>query len=215
MPMTCHLKKAASCSKTYQLDRATEFRPPLRLPSLPPRIGHWQGLKASEAILEEKSVMPTWTTRCDIGSMPGHRIPRMWGGTFRRTSLILLACMFWVAPMAQAQNSLEELQKRKSIAEAEKAAIEAENARDEARKKQSELVAPLDPPQKTNEAAVEAAKSLCSQCLAVAREELKKCLDEAISQEDKKTCQEKQETRTKTCADGECKIEKTLRAVPP
>ena len=88
--------------------------------------------------------------------------------------------------MAQAQNSLEELQKRKSIAEAEKAAIEAENARDEARKKQSELVAPLDPPQKTNEAAVEAAKSLCSQCLAVAREELKKCLDEAIAKKIKR-----------------------------
>ncbi len=35
-------------------------------------------------------------------------------------------------------------------------------------------------------------QSLCMQCLATAKEELKKCLDEAISQEDKKSCQEKQ-----------------------
>ena len=34
-------------------------------------------------------------------------------------------------------------------------------------------------------------QSLCMQCLATAKEELKKCLDEAISQEDKKSCQEK------------------------
>ena len=113
--------------------------------------------------------------------------------------------------MAQAQDSLEDLQKRKAIAEAEKAAIEAENARDEARKKQPELVAPLDPVPKANEAAVEAAKGLCLQCLTAAQDESKKCLDEAISQEDKKSCHEKKETRTKTCTEGECKIERTLK----
>lgn len=159
--------------------------------------------------------MPIRTTRYDIGSMPtskvGNCIPGIWCGTLRRTSLILLACMCCVAPMVQAQDSLEDLQKRKAIAEAEKAAIEAEHARDEARKK---LVAPLDPVQNANEAAVEAAKSLCSQCLTAARDESKKCLDEAISQEDKKSCDEKKETRTKTCSDGECKIERTLSTVP-
>ena len=169
------------------------------------------------------------TTRCYVGSITtssaGERRPRIWNGTLRRTNLILLACMFWGVPMAQAQDSLENLQNRKTIAEAEKAAIEAENARDEARKKQSELVAPLDPVTKANDEAVEAANSakaladakeaqsgaqiLCGQCLKAAQDEVKKCLDAAISQEDKKSCLEKQATRTKTCDTGECKIERT------
>ncbi|MBK5281845.1 MAG: hypothetical protein JJE16_07145, partial [Nitrospiraceae bacterium] len=126
--------------------------------------------------------------------------------------------------MAQAQDSLEDLQKRKTIAEAEKAAIEAETARDEARQKRSELVAPLDPVKKAKDDAMEAAnsvkattdarkaqagaQSLCLQCLKATRDELKKCLDAAISQEDKKSCQEKQETRAKTCDNGECKLER-------
>lgn len=168
------------------------------------------------------------TTICDVGSITtssaGERMPRIWNGTLRRTNLILLAFMFWGVPMAQAQDSLEGLQKRKTIAEAEKAAIEAENARDEARKKQSELVAPLDPVKKAKDDAVEAANSakaladakeaqsgahiLCLQCLKAAQDELTKCLGAAISQEDKKSCLEKQETRTKTCDNGECKIER-------
>jgi hypothetical protein len=45
-------------------------------------------------------------------------------------------------------------------------------------------------------------QSLCVQCLTTAKSELKKCLDEAISQEDKKSCQEKQTTQTKTCENG-------------
>ena len=53
------------------------------------------------------------------------------------------------------------------------------------------------------------AQGLCSQCIKAAQNELKKCLDEAISQEDKKSCMEKQEKRMKTCEDGECKIERT------
>jgi hypothetical protein len=149
-------------------------------------------------------------------------MPRISNGTLRRTILILLAFMLWGAPMAQAQDSLEDLQKRKTIAEAEKAAIEAEIARDEARKKRPELVAPLDPVKKAKDDVMEAAnsaeatadakkaqsdaQSLCTQCIQAAQEEVKQCLDGAISQEDKKSCLEKQETRTKTCSNGECKI---------
>ena len=170
------------------------------------------------------------TTSCDVGSMTtssaGERMPRIWSVTLRRMNLILLAFMLWGMPMAQAEDSLEALQKRKTIAEAEKAAIEAENARDEARKKQSELVTPLNPVQKAKDEAVEAAnaakaladakeaqsgaQSLCLQCLKAAQDELKKCLDAAISQEDKKSCLEKQAARTKTCTNGACKIEQAL-----
>jgi len=173
--------------------------------------------------------MLKWTTRRDAGSMTtsnkGERMPRIRNGILRRTNLILLAFMCLGVTMVQAQESLEDLQKRKTIAEAEKAAIQAETARDEARKKQSELGAPLDPAKKAKDDAVEAANSakgiadakkaqpdaqgLCAQCIKAAREEVKKCLDSAISQEDKKSCLEKQETRSKTCEDGECKIERT------
>lgn len=118
-----------------------------------------------------------------------------------------------------AQDSLEELQKRKTIAETERATIEAETARDEARKIQSELVAPPDPVKmKTKDDAVEAAKkaqsgtqSLCMQCIKAAQDELRKCLDAAISQEDKGSCLEKQETRAKTCDNSECKLERAQR----
>lgn len=126
--------------------------------------------------------------------------------------------------MAHAQDNLENLQKRKSIAEAEKAAIEAEIARDEARKKQAELVAPTNPAMKEKEDAVEAeysakgtaddknvpsgTASLCSKCLNAAQEGLKECLAAAISQEDKKSCMEKKDTRVKSCDTGECKIER-------
>lgn len=167
-----------------------------------------------------------WTTSRDAGSMTtsneGERMPRILNDTLRRTSLILLGFMFLWVPMVQAQDSLEDLQKRKTIAEAEKEAIQAETARDEARKKQSELGAPLDPVKKAKDDAVEAAnsakaiadankaqsdaQSLCLQCLTAAQEELKKCLDAAISQEDKRSCAEKKEARMKTCENGECKI---------
>lgn len=166
--------------------------------------------------------MFTWMTSWDAGSMTtsneGERMPRIRNGTLRRAHLILLAFMFLGVTMAQAQDSLEALQKRKTIAEAETEAIQAETARDEARKKQSELVAPLDPGKRVKDDAVEVAnsakaqlgaQSLCSQCLKAAQDALKKCLDGAISQEDKKSCLERQETKTKTCANSECKIERT------
>lgn len=161
-----------------------------------------------------------WIASRHAGSMAasneGEPMLRIRSGTLRRTNLIVLACMFLGITLAQAQDSLVDLQKRKTIAEAEKEAIEAETARDEARKKQSEVVAPLDPVEAANsaEATTDArkaqpdAQSLCTQCIQAAQEEVKKCLESAISQEDKKSCLEKQETRTKTCSNGECKIER-------
>ena len=55
-------------------------------------------------------------------------------------------------------------------------------------------------------------RSLCVQCLATAKDELKKCLDEAITQQDKKSCEEKEKTRTTTCENGECKIESAAQS---
>ena len=52
------------------------------------------------------------------------------------------------------------------------------------------------------------AESPCLDCLAAVRAELKKCLENAISQEDKKSCADKKEAQAKTCEDGECKIER-------
>ncbi|MEP6891382.1 MAG: hypothetical protein ABI955_11885 [Nitrospirota bacterium] len=157
-------------------------------------------------------------------SNEGERMSRILNGTFRRGNLILLTFLFFGVAIAQAQDSLEGLQKRKTIAEAEKAAIEAEMARDEARKKYNELSAPLDPAQKAKDDTVDAAystntiadpknagskaPSLCVQCLEAAQEELKKCLAAAISQEDKRSCLEKKDTRVKRCDTGECKIER-------
>ena len=59
------------------------------------------------------------------------------------------------------------------------------------------------------------AESLCLQCLNAAREELKKCLEGAISREDKISCEEKQETRAKACENGECKIERAQSGNKP
>lgn len=64
-----------------------------------------------------------------------------------------------VSAMSQAQSSLEDLQKRRAIAEAEKAAIDAEIARDDSKKKLVDSQAPADPAKKTQEARLEAAKS--------------------------------------------------------
>ena len=151
-------------------------------------------------------------------------MPRVQIGLFRRVNLILLILLFSGVTIAQAQDSLEDLQKRKTIAEAEKAAIEAEIARDEARKKYNQLLGPLDPAQKAKDEAVDPAystnvipdaknagstvPSLCVQCLEAAQEESKKCLAAAISQEDKKSCLEKKDSRVTSCDTGECKIER-------
>lgn len=50
-------------------------------------------------------------------------------------------------------------------------------------------------------------QSLCVECDTTVKAELKTCLEAAISQEDKKSCQEKRETRAKTC-ENQCKIER-------
>jgi hypothetical protein len=55
-------------------------------------------------------------------------------------------------------------------------------------------------------------QSLCSQCLKTSQKESKKCLDEAISQEDKTSCAEKQDAQMKACEDGECKIERAAQS---
>lgn len=50
------------------------------------------------------------------------------------------------------------------------------------------------------------------QCLTRAKEELQQCLNAAISREDKTFCAEKNETRTKSCSEGECKIERATHS---
>ena len=54
-------------------------------------------------------------------------------------------------------------------------------------------------------------QSLCVQCLKAANEELKKCLDEAISHEDKTSCAERKEVQTQACEGGECEIERAAQ----
>ena len=51
------------------------------------------------------------------------------------------------------------------------------------------------------------AQSPCADCLKAAQEQLKQCLGNAISQEDKKSCAERQEAKAKICEKGECEIE--------
>jgi hypothetical protein len=52
------------------------------------------------------------------------------------------------------------------------------------------------------------AQSPCVDCLKAAQEQLKQCLGNAISQEDKKSCAERQEAKAKVCEKGECEIER-------
>jgi hypothetical protein len=52
------------------------------------------------------------------------------------------------------------------------------------------------------------AQDLCVDCLKTAQDQLKQCLDHAISQEDKKSCAERQEAKAKICEKGECEIER-------
>ena len=52
------------------------------------------------------------------------------------------------------------------------------------------------------------AQSPCADCLKAAQEQLKQCLGNAISQEDKKSCAERQEAKAKVCEKGECEIER-------
>ena len=46
----------------------------------------------------------------------------------------------------------------------------------------------------------------CDKCKSDANKEMVKCIESAISQEDKKTCTEKGEERVKACTQLECKL---------
>ena len=52
------------------------------------------------------------------------------------------------------------------------------------------------------------AQSPCVECLKAAQEQLKQCLANAISQEDKNSCGERQQAKAKVCENGECEIER-------
>lgn len=52
------------------------------------------------------------------------------------------------------------------------------------------------------------AQNPCVDCLKAAQEQLKHCLDNAISQEDKKSCAERQQAKAKVCESSECVIER-------
>jgi hypothetical protein len=52
------------------------------------------------------------------------------------------------------------------------------------------------------------AQSSCSECLTAAEEELKRCLDNAFSADDKISCGERHHMHEKACSNVECKIER-------
>jgi hypothetical protein len=52
------------------------------------------------------------------------------------------------------------------------------------------------------------AQSPCSDCLTAAEEELKQCLDNAFSADDKGSCDESRRAHVKACSIRECKIER-------
>ena len=56
------------------------------------------------------------------------------------------------------------------------------------------------------------AQSPCSECLKAAEKDLKKCLDNAISADDKISCEESRQAGMKVCVRGECTIERDQRA---
>ena len=49
------------------------------------------------------------------------------------------------------------------------------------------------------------AEGACEKCRNAVQQELAKCTESAISQEDKKSCIEKKEPRLKACEKGVCK----------
>lgn len=52
------------------------------------------------------------------------------------------------------------------------------------------------------------AQNPCVDCLKAAQEQLKQCLGNAISQEDKNSCAERQQAKSKACENGACEIER-------
>ena len=63
------------------------------------------------------------------------------------------------------------------------------------------------------------AQSLCIECLQAVDQELKACIENAISVEDMNSCEDKRKEQLKICEDGECKVERENREttidVPP
>lgn len=55
------------------------------------------------------------------------------------------------------------------------------------------------------------AQSPCAECLTAAEENLKKCLDNAISAGDKISCDDSRQARMKACVNSVCKIERDER----
>jgi hypothetical protein len=55
------------------------------------------------------------------------------------------------------------------------------------------------------------AQSSCAECIKAADEELKHCLDTAISVDDKNTCDDNREEGMKACEDGECTAEREAK----
>jgi hypothetical protein len=54
------------------------------------------------------------------------------------------------------------------------------------------------------------AQNPCTDCLKAAQDQLAKCLGEAISQEDKKSCAERQQEKAKVCESAACVIERAI-----
>lgn len=52
------------------------------------------------------------------------------------------------------------------------------------------------------------AQHLCEDCLNEAKHLLTQCLEGAISEEDKKSCLERQQARSKGCESGQCMTER-------
>ena len=50
--------------------------------------------------------------------------------------------------------------------------------------------------------------NIFDQTVIYSENQLKQCLDSAISQEDKKSCAERHEAQAKVCEKGECEIER-------
>jgi hypothetical protein len=55
------------------------------------------------------------------------------------------------------------------------------------------------------------AQHLCEDCLDEARHLLTQCLEGAISEEDKKSCVERQQARSKGCENSQCMTERATR----
>ena len=63
-------------------------------------------------------------------------------------------------------------------------------------------------------ASLASAKSPCSECFNAVQEELKACLANAISVDDKNTCEENRNQQMKACEERECRVERESKESP-